>query len=115
MDIEPRLTTQTLLLLRTLLERPADPRYGLELAEEADLKSGTLYPILARLERAGWLASEWENIDPARAGRPRRRLYLLTAQGEVAAREALEAYLARLSRPPAPRPGLRLRPGGQPT
>lgn len=90
MDAEPRITIQTLLLLGALLGGPAGPRYGLDLAEETDLKSGTLYPILARLERVGWFTSEWENIDPSRAGRPRRRLYSLTAQGEAGARKALE-------------------------
>ena len=50
---------------------------------------GTLYRALDRLEQAGLLASRWE--DPfvaADEGRPRRRLYRLTAAGERAASEA---------------------------
>jgi PadR family transcriptional regulator, regulatory protein PadR len=50
---------------------------------------GTLYKALGRLERDGYLASRWE--DPQTAadeGRPRRRFYRLTAQGERMAREA---------------------------
>ena len=39
--------------------------------------SGTLYPLLARLEAAGWFTSEWEDVDPSEVGRPRRRLYKL--------------------------------------
>ena len=113
MGYEPRITAQTLLLLDALLDRPSEARYGLEIAQETELKSGTLYPILARLERAGWLSSEWEDVEPERAGRPRRRLYRLTGQGEVLAREALEAHLARFARAAA-RPRPRLRPGGQP-
>ena len=113
MGYEPRITAQTLLLLDALLDRPSEARYGLEIAQETELKSGTLYPILARLEQAGWLASEWEDVEPERAGRPRRRLYRLTGQGEVLAREALESHLARLARAAA-RPRLGLRPGGQP-
>jgi len=107
------MTRQTLLVIGALLERPSDTHYGLEIVEETGLKSGTLYPILARLEVAGWLASEWEDVEPARAGRPRRRLYHLTGQGEAAAREALEAHLAQLARV-AGRLGPGLWPGAQP-
>ena len=48
---------------------------------------GTLYKALGRLEERGLLASHWE--EPAAAeGRPRRRLYVLTAEGERAAQGA---------------------------
>ncbi|MGW3852598.1 PadR family transcriptional regulator [Streptomyces fagopyri] len=93
----PRMTLQTQLVLRALLEDPAGQRYGLELCELAGLPSGTIYPILARLEQAGWLDSTWE--DPAvheRAGRPRRRFYRITQDGAEQARLALaRAYRAR--------------------
>jgi len=49
--------------------------------ESTGLSSGTLYPILMRLDEAGWLESRWEKVDPARVGRPRRRLYRITALG----------------------------------
>ncbi|WP_432445085.1 PadR family transcriptional regulator [Rhizobium leguminosarum] len=35
-----------------------------------------------RLEKAGWLSSEWEAGDPATMGRPRRRFYRVTALGQ---------------------------------
>jgi PadR family transcriptional regulator PadR len=41
-----------------------------------------------RLERAGWMRSKWENLDPKDAGRPRRRLYRLTALGYNKSRAA---------------------------
>lgn len=44
---------------------------------------GTLYKALARLEEMGLLTSRWEEAPPA--GRPRRRLYELTAAGAEAA------------------------------
>jgi DNA-binding PadR family transcriptional regulator len=48
---------------------------------------GTLYKALGRLEERGLLSSYWE--DPATAeGRPRRRLYELTAEGARVAGEA---------------------------
>lgn len=85
-----RMTLQTQLVLRALLDEPSKERYGLELSDLVGLPSGTIYPILARLEQAGWLDSAWE--DPAAheaAGRPRRRFYWLTLNGADEARVAL--------------------------
>ncbi|WP_019074216.1 PadR family transcriptional regulator [Streptomyces hokutonensis] len=84
------MTLQTQLVLRALLEDPARLRYGLELCELAGLPSGTIYPILARLEQVGWLESSWEDSAVHEAeGRPRRRFYGVTQDGAEAAREAL--------------------------
>jgi DNA-binding PadR family transcriptional regulator len=56
---------------------------------------GTLYKALDRMERMGLLVSRWEAPDIAEAvGRPRRRLYRVTGQGERALHEAREAALA---------------------
>ena len=60
---------------------PATELSGAEIAKHAKLASGTLYPILMRLEEAGWLKSRWEAGDPTLLGRPRRRLYRITAKG----------------------------------
>ncbi|PYQ99584.1 MAG: hypothetical protein DMF96_06480 [Acidobacteria bacterium] len=50
---------------------------------------GTLYRALGRLEAMGLLQSRWEDAQiPARENRPGRRMYVLTAAGETAAREA---------------------------
>lgn len=72
-------------------------RYGRDLIRETGLQSGTLYPILARLEGAGWLHASWEDIDPEREGRPQRRFYRLTPDGAVAARDELAALHDRLN------------------
>jgi PadR family transcriptional regulator, regulatory protein PadR len=90
------MTTQTLAILGAMLHDPGAEWYGLELARAAGLKSGTVYPVLSRLEDAGWLASVWEEVDPVVAGRPRRRLYRLGPDGIEAARSALDTHLARL-------------------
>lgn len=86
-----RMTLQTHMVLRALVSRPQDEHYGFELARDAHLPTGTIYPILARLEGAGWLDSDWETIDERAEGRRRRRYYKLTAHGKRAARETLEA------------------------
>lgn len=73
-------------------------RYGRDMIKETGLPSGTLYPILARLERAEWLSASWEDIDPETEGRPARRFYRLTPDGAVAARDELAALRDQLTR-----------------
>src|SRR5262249_15997522 len=55
----PRITLQTQLVLRAMLAEPAAERYGLQLCAETGLPSGTIYPIVARLEQLGWVHSSW--------------------------------------------------------
>jgi len=86
----PRMTIPTQLVLRALLAEPTREMYGLEICTEAGLPSGTIHPILGRLEREhGWLTSRWEDIEPEEEGRPRRRYYRLTEGGAELARVAL--------------------------
>jgi DNA-binding PadR family transcriptional regulator len=59
-------------------------RYGLEVMDRTELSSGTVYPALRRLEAAGHLKAEWEDEEEAReSGRPARRYYGLTPEGEA--------------------------------
>lgn len=85
----PRMTIPTQLLLLTFLDQPDQERYGLELAELAGLATGTVHPILARLEKTGWVCSRWEQVDPAEKGRPRRRYYRLDPDSIALVRAAL--------------------------
>jgi DNA-binding PadR family transcriptional regulator len=104
-----RMTIPTQLVLRFLLEEPGAERYGYEIGESAGLPSGTVHPILARLEGAGWLESRWEDVDAAEAGRPARRYYRLTPDGVDSARDGLaRAYQSR-------KPALGPRPEPEPT
>ena len=103
-----RMTIPTQLVLQALLADPTAELYGVEIGTAAGLPSGTVHPILARLEGLGWLKSRWEDINPRVTGRPARRYYRLTATGA----ESAEAALAQAYRP-TPRPGLR--PLGEPT
>lgn len=81
MGSSPQLTTQTLKILGTLMNSSPGALSGAEIGRITRLKSGTLYPILFRLEKAGWLESFWESETPQALGRPRRRFYKLTAAG----------------------------------
>lgn len=67
------------------------PTYGYQIAQTVmsqskgyfELKEGSLYPALHRLEREKWLSSYWEETEEAR----RRKFYRLTPAG----RRVLEA------------------------
>ena len=92
------MTIPTQLVLRTLLADPAQELYGVEIGHAAGLPSGTVHPILARLEGVGWLESRWEEIDPRTEGRPARRYYRLSPDGIELARSALaRAYTSTRS------------------
>jgi PadR family transcriptional regulator, regulatory protein PadR len=97
------MTIPSQLVLRALLEDPTREMYGAEIGAEAGLPSGTVHPILARLEGVHWLESRWEDINPRVEGRPTRRYYRLTAGGIEAARAAL-ARAYRPARKPQLRP-----------
>jgi DNA-binding PadR family transcriptional regulator len=92
-----RITVPVAQVLSALLADPTADRYGLDLMQATGLPSGTLYPILRRLRDAGWVVAAWEDVDPVAAGRPARRYYRLTAEGERAARLALADLRARTS------------------
>lgn len=77
---------QALAVFTALLTDPSAWRHGYDLSRETGLASGTLYPLLARLQAGGLLEAEWQA--PAEPGRPSRHVYRLTAEGRAAAREA---------------------------
>jgi PadR family transcriptional regulator PadR len=89
-DRAPRITGPTLKVLGALLSSDRVELSGAEIARATNLASGTLYPILFRLERAGWLESCWEEDNPKALGRPRRRFYQVTGVGARNARAAVE-------------------------
>jgi PadR family transcriptional regulator, regulatory protein PadR len=99
-----RVTAAAGRVLAAFLADPAVPRYGYDLMRAARLPSGTLYPLLARLQDEGLVASRWEPAGQA-GGRPPRRYYELTEEG---------IRVARLDRAAAARPGAVRRAGPSP-
>ena len=91
----------TRLVLYALLHAPAEaPMWGYRLCEETGLGSGTVYPILERLEAAGHVRAYWE--EPRPSDRPPRRFYELTGTGSQLAMAA----------PPMPAPRWRIAESG---
>lgn len=77
-------------------------RHGYDLCREADVKSGTLYPLLIRLEAQGHLQAEWH--EAGEPGRPPRHVYRLTASGLRLAADNPVAEASAAPSQPAVRP-----------
>lgn len=80
-----KVTEATVLVLNAFLSTHCQLS-GADVARQTGLMSGTLYPILHRLEANGLLIAKYEVVDPKAVGRPRRILYELTADAATDAR-----------------------------
>ena len=78
----------------TVLHAIASGRgYGFQVMEAAGLPSGTVYPALRKLEKAGLIRSQWEHAAVARSEqRPARRYYQVTEAGDAALASAGQRY-----------------------
>ena len=88
--------------LAILLSVAGRSRYGLDIIGHLEtftdlvVTEGTIYPILARLSRDGWLASEWREEGP----HP-RKYYSLTSRGRArltSMTDAWKNFAAKLDR-----------------
>lgn len=92
MAARPRLTFVTGVVLQCIAR---GNRYGFDVMDASGLPDGTVYPALRRLESAGYLDASWEDAEVAHSqGRPTRRYYRLTAEGERALASARERFPA---------------------
>ena len=67
--------------------------YGFDIMDATGLPSGTVYPILSKLEDSGFLKSRWEDARVAkREKRPPRKSYEVTGAGREALEENLKKY-----------------------
>jgi transcriptional regulator len=90
------------LLLLSLIETV--PRHGYEIGKLIEQRSqgalrfhaASLYPLLYRLEKRGWVQGKWVE----KAGQRRRRYYNLTARGRkvlAAQRKGWESFVLAIS------------------
>jgi DNA-binding PadR family transcriptional regulator len=89
------------LVLQQLASAAGSELYGLEMVKASDgaLRMGSIYVLLDRLQRKGFVSSEREVLPPD-AQRPPRRLYKITGTGArvLHAYEALQsAYAAGIN------------------
>jgi PadR family transcriptional regulator PadR len=85
-----RLTYPTTLVLQALLH---GHHHGFDIMDATGLPSGTVYPILRRLDAEGLVRSRWEKEGLARREqRPPRRYYELTSTGKALAGDAVSRY-----------------------
>jgi PadR family transcriptional regulator PadR len=85
-----KLTYPTTLVLHALGQ---GIRHGFDVIDATELPSGTVYPILRRLEREGLVSAQWEDAVIAHAEqRPPRRYYELTAEGKAVLQAAVARY-----------------------
>jgi transcriptional regulator len=91
------------LLILSLVED--QPRHGYDLSKLIELRSGgvlkfrvaSLYPLLYRLEKRGWIQGRWVE----KAGQRRRRYYRLTADDRkvlAAQRSGWQAFVTAMAR-----------------
>jgi PadR family transcriptional regulator PadR len=79
-----RISDETAAVLAFFLDDPGKEHYGREIVIETKLKSGSLYPMLRRLESREILISAWEDLQGAvDEGRRPRRLYRLRGADEA--------------------------------
>jgi PadR family transcriptional regulator PadR len=86
------MTYQTALVLEALA---AGRHHGFDIMDATDLPSGTVYPILRRIEDEGLVRSKWERESVAKhEQRPARRYYDLTSAGVAQLTEARARFRA---------------------
>ena len=89
-----RLTAVIMDVLDVITSSPSDnPAWGLRVCEATGYGTGTIYPALDRLMKAGWITDHWE--DPPPPDRPRRRFYEITSSGRERYAEALRSHRQR--------------------
>jgi PadR family transcriptional regulator, regulatory protein PadR len=91
-----RVTETTVLVLICLYTSEQEDLWGFEIVRKTGLKTGTVYPILDRLESLGWVTSEWETEND-RPG-ARRRTYRLTDDAVYACQELLATKSSKQAR-----------------
>lgn len=94
------LSPNAALILGTFLRSPTTPRYGYELLRDSGIKSGSLYPILGRFEKLGWIRG---SVESSPGGRPPRRVYEMTVEGVEPAQAALDRFFAEKQVPQSER------------
>lgn len=83
MSRDRKLSDHAKTVLAQMLEGGDTWLHGYDIIRQTGVRSGTLYPMLIRLEERGFLEATW--LEPAEPGRPARHAYRLTQAGRALA------------------------------
>ncbi len=84
-----RVHYSTLLVLHELLTCQDIEVHGYAVVQATRLSPGSVYPILNRLEKHGWITSRWEDPEQRRGGAPLRRCYRFVEEHRAEAAQLL--------------------------
>jgi PadR family transcriptional regulator PadR len=85
--------------LAIFVNNPSEQFSGIDICQKTGMKSGTVYPLLIKMEENGWLESEWKDIDPRQEGRPKRHFYKITRGGFIQGTKLLEKHRPPIAKP----------------
>jgi len=96
-----KMTNASVAIAVALMRQPHDHHWGYDLWKQTGVRSGALYPILARMLEQGWLDDGWEDVSTIREKRPPRRYYVVTDEGmrQLGAMARSAATETRFTRP----------------
>lgn len=78
-----KLSIPMLKVLKLFLEQPEKPLFGFQIVNKIHINQSTVYPLLIKLETAGYLKAYWEKLDPTILDRPRRRYYQIRSEAKA--------------------------------
>jgi hypothetical protein len=79
--VQERITVAFLRILAFFITHEKNFYCGSDVMKQLNLPSGTIYPLLIRMTRAGWLNRELEDVNPKEVGRPAKRFYRISSTG----------------------------------
>jgi len=89
-----RVTVSLLQIIFIFLENPKKYYVGMDIINHTKLQSGTIYPLLNRLCKMGWLEFKWKLPDPDGKGSP-KKLYNVTKTGATDMLNILETTFSK--------------------
>jgi PadR family transcriptional regulator PadR len=78
-----RITRARVQVTLAIMVDPDAQHWGYDLRQRSGVKSGVLYPMLTRMQAAGWLITRWEEPATIQGKRSPRQYYELTPEGRT--------------------------------
>lgn len=98
-EADINLSMLCLKVLACFLDDAREETAGSDIMRAVGIASGSLYPMLVKLEAAGWIHGRWEEGAPRDIGRPNKRLYRITREGRMELRRVVRQLYSAVERP----------------